>query len=84
MKIVRRDLEEVIRLNQKYYKSGDSDYLEALFQAQRKCYGDENDWLSEVISGITLKAEERNEPYETYYKVLDVLGFEIVKEIDNE
>ena len=79
----KRKVDEVIRINKKYYKTGDTDYLEKLREAAKSAFG-ENDWvwLGDIITGITVKyGTHYQEPYATYYKVLEVLGYEI-KEIE--
>ena len=79
-KLIKKDVDNAIRITKKYYRSSDSDYLEALGKAEEKAFGDERYWVSSLLSGVTCKdIQNYAEPYETYYKVLEDVGFEIVE-----
>ena len=41
--------------------------------AERDAFGDYYNWVDKVLSGVALKG--RNTPYETFYRVLESLGF---------
>lgn len=83
MKIKKKDLDEAIRLCRAFFKKrGDNDYeLYKYNKAREKAFGEikRRHWLDEIITAITLKRADYNEPYTTYYKVLEALGFEIVE-----
>ena len=81
-KIRKSDLDEAIRTCRKFFKeNGYDELLEEYNKAKKKAFGKikRNHWLDNIITGITLKREDYNEPYKTYYKVLEALGFEIVE-----
>jgi hypothetical protein len=48
-------------------------------RVEEKVFGDESYWLSDILMGITTKRDTHDEPNETYYKVLEALGFEIIE-----
>lgn len=73
-------VDEAIRTNKKYYRTHDSDFMYAVSNARDRAFGEDSHWIDEIITGITWKRRDHNEPYETYYKVLEVLGFEVVEE----
>lgn len=80
-KLIKKDVDEVIRLSKKYYSSHDVDYLGTLNAVEKKTFGNDDHWICGIIAGITCKSIlDYNEPNETYYKVLEALGFEIVEE----
>ncbi len=72
-------VDEAIRLNKKYYNNECIDYA-AKWGSEKKAFGEDSYWVIEIINGITWKRKNLDEPYETYYKVLEVLGFEVVEE----
>lgn len=75
----KKKVDEAIRLNKKYYKTGDLDVARVSHIANDNAFGIFNSyWLGNILSAITVKHGTRyDEPNETYYKVLEVLGFEI-------
>ena len=83
-KLIKKELDEAIRANKKFYSNRDKDLEEALCLLQQKkmaiVFKDDQYWASSVISGITCKGGNYSEPYKTYYKVLEALDFEIVEE----
>lgn len=83
VEINKKDLDETIRLCRAFFKKGaDNDTeLDKYSEAKKKAFGKvkRRHYLDNIITGITLKRADYNEPYETYYKVLKVLGFEIVE-----
>ena len=80
MKLNKKLVDEAIRLNKKYYRTHDNDFMRAALNAKDRAFGQDAHWIDEIITGITWKRGDRNEPYETYYKVLEVLGFEVVED----
>lgn len=76
----KRLLDEAIRLNKKYFSTGDLDICNVMHNAERKAFGDDYRWCEDIITGITIKRRDYKEPYETYYKVFEALGFEIKEE----
>lgn len=78
MIIEKAKLDEAIRLSKKYYRTGDRDLITPLLAAEDTAYRAESGWFCTLLTAITLKRLDYNEPYQTYYDVLRVLGFEIV------
>ena len=81
-KIRKSDLDEAIRTCRKFFKeNGYDELLEEYNKAKKKAFGKikRNHWLDNIITGITLKREDYNEPYKTYYQVLEALGYAIVE-----
>ena len=37
-----KSFDEFVRLNMKYYKTGDADYLDALYEAKKECFGEKH------------------------------------------
>ena len=76
----KKKVDEAIRLNQKYYKTSDVDIARLSSRANEDAFGLENSyWLGNILSAITVKyGTNYDEPYDTYYDVLEVLGFTIV------
>lgn len=79
MKINKAKLDEAIRLNKKYYRTGDRDFLPVLRAAVDAAFGNQNRGIDSLLSAITLTRRDYNTPNCTYYEVLQVLGFEIVE-----
>jgi hypothetical protein len=83
MELNKKDLDEAIRLSKSFFKKGgDNDTeLDKYIEAKKKVFGKvkRRHYLDNIITGITLKRADYNEPYKTYYKVLEALGFEIVE-----
>lgn len=78
--IKKKDLDEVIRVGKKYYRTNDTDLLPKYFKLKEKVFGDDEEWVGDIISGLSFKSRNVDVPYETYYKVFEVLGFKIVEE----
>ncbi|MBQ9416747.1 MAG: hypothetical protein IJU20_07925 [Clostridia bacterium] len=78
MTIEKAKLDEAIRLNKKYYRTGDKDLLPVLRAAEDAAFGDQKRGIYSLLSAITLTRRDYNTPNCTYYEVLQVLGFEIV------
>lgn len=78
MTIEKAKLDEAIRLNKKYYRTGDRDFLPVLRAAVDAAFGNQKRGIDSLLSAITLTRRDYNEPYTTYYDVLRVLGFEII------
>lgn len=74
----KKNLNEVIRLSKKYYKTGDRDLISSLHNARTKCFGDIMGFECDLIDVITRKRRDYNEPYETYYKTFEFFGYKIV------
>lgn len=79
IKLNKKDLDEAIRLERKYWQTGDIDLLPALdedmsaaiYNEETHLYG-----LKSIVDGIAVSC-----PYaknETFYKVLEILGYEII------
>lgn len=83
-KLVKKDVYEAIRLNKKYYRTGDTDFLPGYFNARHKAFGNDDSWISDIITGLTCKRSDHNEPYSTYYKVIECLGYQIEGGIEDE
>lgn len=83
MEINKKELNEVIRLCKAFFKkSGDNDTeLEEYREAVNRAFGKfkRTWWLDNIITSITLKRADYNEPYKTYHKVIEALGFEIIE-----
>lgn len=77
MEIKKSELDEVIQAERDYFNHeiGSTKYTEI----ERKVFGDESFWVGDILMGITTKRNDHNEPNETYYKVLEALGFTIVE-----
>lgn len=80
MKINKAKLDEAIRLNKKYYRTGDKDLIKPLLDAEEKALPGESHWSGSLLTAITLRRRDYSEPYKTYYDVLQLLGVEIVEE----
>lgn len=80
MTINKAKLDEAIRLNKKYYRTGDKDLIKPMLAAEDEAFRAESRWTGSLLTAITLKGSDYNEPYKTYYDVLELLGFEIVEE----
>ena len=80
MKINKDKLDEAIRLNKKYYRTGDKDWIKPMLAAEDEAFRTKSRWTGSLLTAITLKGSDYNEPYQTYYDVLELLGFEIVEE----
>ena len=83
-KLVKKDVDEAIRLNKKYYRTGDTDFLPGYRNALHKAFGNDDRWICDIITGLTCKRCDHNEPYSTYHKVLECLGYQIEGGIENE
>ena len=82
MELNKKDLDEAIVTCRKFFKeNGYDELLDKYNEAKKKAFGKikRNHWLDNIITGITLKRADYNEPYKTYYKVLEALGFEIIE-----
>lgn len=86
IKLNKKDLDEAIRLEKKYWQTGDPDLLPAVTRAEKKAVHTD-DYLPrgafiDIISGITqIRPFPANE---TYYKIFEILGYEIVNEQEEE
>jgi hypothetical protein len=81
MKLNKELVDEAIRLNKKYYMTSDQDICKLLIMAEDEAFGVNSNWIRSIMSGITCKKSGTyDEPNETYYKVLEVLGFEVVED----
>ena len=78
MKIKRSELDEVIQTERDYYNHKIS-FAKRVVKTEYKVFGDEARWVGDIIIGITTKRNTHDEPNETYYKVLEALGFEIIE-----
>lgn len=77
-KVVSKKLvKETIDLSREYYDSHDSFLCRDLIDKGNETFGDDYSWVDDIITGITCKQNNPREDYETYYKVLTLLGFEI-------
>ena len=77
MEIKKSELDEVIQAERDYFNH-EINSIECT-EAEEKVFGDESLWVSDILMGITTKRDTHDEPNETYYKVLEALGFEIVE-----
>ena len=78
----KEHFDQTIAIYKKYFRTGDTDYLPKLMILIEEDFGPHNEqWVHEILSGITCKGQNYNEPYETYYKVFEVLGYKIVDTI---
>lgn len=85
MKLNKELVDEAIRLNKKYYITSDQDICKLLIMAEEEAFENDSSWIKLILSGITCKKSRTyDEPYETYYKVLEVLGFEVVEDDKEE
>ncbi len=75
--MLKKDLDEVIRLSKKYYRTGDVDLLDKYHNAREKCFGDFSGFECDLVDCITKKRRDYNEPYETYYKTFEFFGYKI-------
>ena len=77
MEIKKSELDKVIQAERDYFnhKIGAIECS----RAEEKAFGDESYWLSDILVGITTKRDTHDEPNETFYKVFEALGFEIVE-----
>ena len=81
MKIKKSKLDKAIELGRKYYKAEDNEgrAWRYLYNARTKLFVENAFWLTSIISGLIVKRDNYDEPNETFYKVLEALGFEIVE-----
>lgn len=77
MEIKKSELDNLIQAERDYFDRK-IDYI-GVVRAEEKVFGDEHLWVGDIIAGITTKRSTHDEPNETYYKVLEALGFEIVE-----
>ena len=75
--LVKKDVDEAIRLEKKYFRKGDTDILPAYHAALEKTFGRDSMWIGNITKGLTIKRSGYNEPYSTYYKVLECLGYQV-------
>ena len=75
MKLDKEKLNALIELTKHYYTTHNIDILGAMFTLGEEVFGDEYSNIDDIITGITCR--DKSEPYETYYRVLEVLGYEI-------
>lgn len=73
-------LDEAIKLNKEYFSTFGGCLFTIMRDAEEKAFGDDAGWCSDIMTGITIKRRDRKEPYETYYKVFEALGFNIEEE----
>ena len=78
MEIKKSELDEVIQAERDYFNHEIG--VTECTKAEEKVFGDESNWVSDILIGITTKCDTHDEPNETYYKVLEALGFEIIEE----
>ena len=78
--IDKAKLDEAIRLNKKYFRTGDMDICREMHRAESEAFKKDSYWMSDILSGLTLKDHNYAEPYATYYKVFEALGYEIKEE----
>lgn len=84
--IKKETLKEAIRLAIKHHKNRDIDFhtltLRQCEYISQQAFNTNYDWVnfSSIITEIAYFRERRNLPitYETFYKVFELLGFEIV------
>ena len=77
-KVVSKKLvKETIDLSREYYDSHNCSLVRELTDKGSETFGDDYSWVDDIITGITCKQKNPREDYETYYKVLTLLGFEI-------
>lgn len=81
MEINKKKLDKVIEWGRKYYKAKDNEgrVWRYWYNARTKLFGRNKHWLTNIFIGLILKQDDYNEPNETYYKVLEALGFTIVE-----
>ena len=77
MEIKRGELDKVIQAERDYFNHEIGSI--ACSRAEEEVFGDEKNWVSDILTGITTKRDTHDEPNETYYKVLEALGFEIIE-----
>lgn len=77
MKLKKELVDEVIRLNKKYYTTGDTDLLPALFEAenQPELNGKTTDGVVDLIGDIAKFTQcSGRGTYDDIYKVLAIFG----------
>ena len=77
MEIKKSELDKVIQAERDYFNHEIGAFKCSIIE--EKAFGDEKNWVSDILTGITTKRSNHDEPNETYYKVLEALGFEIVE-----
>ena len=81
-KISKKKLDKVIEWGRKYYKATEVDQdkvWEHWYNARTKLFRKNERWLTSILSGLIIRRNDYDEPNETFYKVLEALGFEIVE-----
>ena len=75
MKLNKEKFDELITLTKLYYSTHNIDLVKVLCVKEEELFGEDNySWMSDIITGITCA---RNYDNEIYYKVFEVLGYEI-------
>lgn len=82
-KIDKKTFEDLIRVTRKYYKTGDCDILERRFKdCDLLSYETKIDWsIFADIAKVFIKLKTTDETIE---KVMNLLGFELVKESEED
>ena len=66
----------LIDLTKRYYATHNTELIDTMIELEQEVFGEYDcSWAGDIITGITCKS--KTEPYETYYKVFEVLGYEI-------
>jgi hypothetical protein len=87
--ITSKNLDEVMRLTRKYFKTGDTDILGARYTAAEACsidlFGYKSEWLAvcEITSSI-LNGLKKSASNKDVYAVLRVLGYKVVGEPETD
>lgn len=76
--LIKEDVDEAIYYNKEYF-SGCHGALALMHVTEKKAFGDDEDWVGDIITGITCSQKDKNPPNELYYKVLDALDFVVIE-----
>ena len=89
--IPKENLDELIRLTKKYYRTGDVDILAARSQAAKQLSlsvrGSEVGWLAfgDIVSAILSRSGlKRDATYQDVYDVFALLGYEVVSDSEGD
>lgn len=76
--ISKKNLDEAIRLHKEFLRTGNRRIFPVIHEKLDQTFGEEAGcWAGDILLGIAYMRNGQNEPYKTYYKVFEALGYTI-------
>ena len=79
-KISKAKLDKAIEEGRKFFRGDYQCNCEPYTEAKIEAFEDNMwHWAGDILNGLIIKRDDYDEPNETFYKVFEALGFEIVE-----